>query len=240
MRTSTRASAYNQSMQVAAQLESVFIVGLAGTSGSGKSTVAKRVASRLKGHVISMENYSIVMNDLPLEERAKQDYDAPHAIDVRLLESHIRDYAAGHAIETPTCDFAKHLRVSDRSEHIPATSLLIVEGILALHFAQLRQHFDLSVYLEAPDDVCFHRRKVRDITERQRSLEFIQSQYEDSVLPAARRYALPSKRFANIVLDSEADLPIVEKRLFDAIVEKRALAAAIIIRRDPSDGSRLT
>ena len=236
MRTSARDSAYNQSMQVAAKLDSesidrlgkqgVFFVGLAGPSGSGKSTVAKRVASRLKGHVISMENYSIVMNDLPLEERAKQNYDAPHAIDVKLLESHIRDYAAGHAIEAPICDFAKHLRVSDRREHIPATSLLIVEGILALHFGQLRQHFDISIYLEAPDDVCFHRRKVRDITERQRSLEFIQSQYEDSVLPAARQYVLPSKRFASLVLDSEADLSTVEKRLYDAIVEKRALAGA--------------
>ena len=171
-----------------------------------------------------MENYSIVMNDLPLEKRAKQNYDAPHAIDVKLLESHLRDYAAGHAIEAPICDFAKHLRVSARREHIPASALLIVEGILALHFAQLRQHFDISIYLEAPDSVCFHRRKVRDITERQRSLEFIQSQYENSVLPAARQYVLPSKRFANLVLDSEADLSTVEKRLYDAIVEKRALA----------------
>lgn len=237
MRTFAQDSAYNQGMQVAAKLDSesigrlgkqrVFIVGLAGPSGSGKSTVAKRVASRLKGHVISMENYSIVMNDLPLEERAKQDYDAPHAIDVRLLESHIRHYAAGHAIEAPICDFAKHLRVSDRREHIPATSLLIVEGILALHFAQLRQHFDISIYLEAPDGVCFHRRKVRDITERQRTLEFIQSQYENRVLPAAWQYVLPSKRFANLVLDSEACLSTVEKRLYDAIVEKRGPAVGV-------------
>jgi uridine kinase len=219
-------------MQVAADLNSesidpredhsVFIVGLAGPSGSGKSTVAKRVASRLKGHVLSMENYSIVMNNLSLEERAKQDYDAPHAIDVKLLESHIRDYAAGHAIEIPICDFAKHLRVSNRREHIPISSLLIVEGILALHFAQLRQHFDLSIYLEAPDGDCFHRRKVRDITERQRSLEFIQKQYEDKVLPAARQYLLPSKRFANVVLDSAADLARVEQSLYDAITKKRA------------------
>src|SRR6202050_3335701 len=191
--------------------QGVLIIGLAGPSGSGKSTVAKRVTSRLKGHVISMESYTIVMNDLPLEERAKQDYDAPHAIDVKLLESHIREYAAGHAIEVPICNFAEHLRVSNRREHIPATSLLIVEGILALHFAQLRHHFDLSIYLEAPDGVCFHRRRVRDITERQRSLEFIQSQYEDKVLPAARQYVLPSKRFANLVLDGAADLATVEK-----------------------------
>jgi uridine kinase len=142
----------------------VFIVGVAGASGSGKSTVAKRVASRLKGHVLSMEIYSVEMNHLPLEQRAKLNYDAPHATDVKLLESQIRDYASGDAIEAPIYDFAKHLRVTDRRAHIPATSLLIVEGILALHFAQLRQHFDLSVYLEAPDEVCFHRRKVRDIT----------------------------------------------------------------------------
>jgi uridine kinase len=145
-------------------------------------------------------------------------------MDVKLLESHIRAYAAGHAIEAPICNFAEHLRVSNRREHIPAASLLIVEGILALHFAQLRQHFDLSIYLEAPDGVCFHRRKVRDITERQRSLEFIQSQYEDNVLPAARQYVLPSKRFANLVPDSAADLATVEQNLYDAIVEKRTLA----------------
>jgi uridine kinase len=202
----------------------VFVVGLAGASGSDKSTVAKRVASRLKGHVISMESYSIVMNDLPLEERAKQNYDAPHAIDVKLLERHIRDHVAGHAIETPICDFAKHLRVNDRTEHIPLGSLLIVEGILALHFAQLRQYFDLSIYLEAPEEICFHRRKVMDITERRRSLEFVQQQYEDKVLPAARQYVLPSKGFANQVLDSAADLASVEQSLYDAIVEKRALA----------------
>jgi uridine kinase len=234
VRTPSTDSAYNQSMQVVADLDAesihrlgeqgVFIVGLAGASGSGKSTVAKRVASRLKGHVLSMETYSIEMNHLPLEERAKLNYDAPHAIDVKLLESHIRDYASGKVIEAPIYDFAEHLRVSNRREHIPATSLLIVEGILALHFAQLRQHFDLSIYLEAPDGVCFHRRKVRDITERQRSLEFIQWQYENTVLPAARQYLLPSKRFANLVLDGAADLATVEKSLYDAIVEKHALA----------------
>ena len=205
--------------------EEIFVVGLAGPSGSGKSTVAKRVARRLNGHVISMEVYSIEMNQLPLEERAKQNYDAPNAIDVQLLESHIHDYAAGHAIEAPIYDFAQHLRVRDRHEHIAAKSLLIVEGILALHFARLRPHFDLSIYLDAPEEVCFHRRKVRDITERQRSLDFILWQYKNAVLPATRQYVLPSKNYADLVVDSEADLATVEKNVYDAIVEKRALAA---------------
>src|ERR1035438_7819705 len=235
VRTSAQDSAYNQGMQYVAELDSgsidrlggqgnVLIVGLAGASGRGKSTVAKRVASRLNGHVISMENYSIVMNDLTLEERAKQNYDAPHATDVKLLESHIRDYAAGKTIEAPVYDFAQHLRVTGQHERIPAQSLLIVEGILALHFAELRSHFDLSIYLEASDEICFHRRKVRDITERQRSIDFILWQYENAVLPAARQYLLPSKGYANLVLESEADLPTVEKSLYDAIVKRPALA----------------
>ena len=200
----------------------VFIVGLAGPSGSGKSTIAKRVASRLDGHVISMESYSIEMNHLPLEERAKLNYDAPHAIDMHLLESHIRDYASGKAIEAPLYDFAKHLRVSERI-HVPTKALLIVEGLLALHFAQLRQLFNLSIYLDAPEEVCFHRRKVRDITERQRSLDFILWQYQNNVLPAARQYVLPSKRYADLVLDSAGDRATVEKGLYDALVEKHAV-----------------
>jgi uridine kinase len=205
--------------------ESVFIVGLAGPSGSGKSTIARRVASRLNGHVISMESYSIEMNHLPLEERAKLNYDAPHAIDMQLLESHIRDYASGKAIEAPIYDFAKHLRVTGEGVRVPAKSLLIVEGILALHFSQLRPFLDLSIYLEAPEEVCFHRRKVRDITERQRSLDFILWQYKNNVLPAARQYVLPSKRYADLVLDSAGDMATVEKNLYDTLVEKHVLAA---------------
>jgi uridine kinase len=205
----------------------VFIVGLAGPSGSGKSTAARRVASRLNGHVISMEIYSADANHLPLQEREKRNYDAPDATDVELLESHIRKYAAGNPIDAPIYDFAQHLRVPDRREHIPPKPLLIVEGILALHFAELHPHFDLSIYLDAPEEVCFHRRKVRDITERQRAQEFIRWQYENCVLPAARQYLLPSKRYADLVLDSKPDLATVEKSLYDAITGKRALAAAL-------------
>jgi uridine kinase len=204
--------------------EKVFIVGLGGPSGSGKSTIAQRVASRLNGHVISMEVYSREMNHLPLEDRAKQNYDAPSAIDVPLLESHIRAYAAGKPIEAPIYDFAQHLRVSGRREHIAAKPLLIVEGILALHFPQLRPHFDLSIYLDAPEEVCFHRRKVRDITERQRSVDFILWQYKNTVLPATRQYVVPSKGYAHLVLDSKPELATVEKSLYDAIVGKRAAA----------------
>jgi uridine kinase len=211
---------------LAPPIEHIFIVGMAGPSGSGKSTVAKRVASSLNGHVISTEVYAVEMNHLPREERAKLNYDEPGAIDVQLLESHIRNYSLGKAIEAPIYDFAEHLRVSDRRDHIPAKSLLIVEGILALHGAALRSLFNLSIYLDAGDETCLHRRKVRDITERQRSLDFVLWQYENMVLPAARQYLLPSKRYADLVIDSAPDLPTVEKTVFDAIVDSRGSAAA--------------
>jgi uridine kinase len=206
--------------------EKVFVVGLAGPSGSGKSTVAKRVAALLNGHVMSMETYAVAVNHLSLDDRAKQDYDRPEATDVMLIESHIRKYAGGHAIEAPIYDFAQHLRVRERSLHVEPGPVLIVEGILALHFAELRPHYDLSIYLEALDEICFHRRRVRDITERQRTLEFIRWQYENAVLPAARRYLLPSKRYADLVIDSTPDVATVEKKLYDAVTRKKSRAAA--------------
>lgn len=207
-------------------MENVFVVGLAGPSGSGKSTVAKRVAARLGGHAVSMETYAMSVNHLSFDDRAKQDYDAPEATDVKLLEGHIRRFAAGNEIDAPIYDFAQHLRVRNRTERIAAKPLLIVEGILALHYAELRPHFDLAIYLDSPDEMCFHRRKVRDITERQRTLEMIEWQYQNTVLPAARKYLVPSKRYADVVIDSSKDLPTVEKAVTEAIGQKRAKAAA--------------
>jgi uridine kinase len=203
-----------------------FIVGLGGPSGSGKSTVAKRVASRLNGNVISMETYSAGSDDAPFEERAKRNYDEPDVIDVELLERHIRQYAAGQAFEAPIYDFAQHLRVTNRTEHVSAREILIVEGILALHFPQLQPFFDLAIYLEAPADVLFHRRRVRDITERQRSIDLIRWQYETMVIPAARRYLPTSKARADLVVDSKDDLANVEKEVYEAILKKRSAATA--------------
>ena len=210
--------------------EKIFIVGVGGPSGSGKSTVARRVAERLGGHAISMEAYSTDARELPLKEREKQNYDLPGAIDVALLESQVRKYAAGEAIEVPIYDFAQHLRVKERSEHVRSAPLLIVEGILALHFAQLRPHFDLAIYLEAPDEVCFHRRRVRDITERQRAVELIKWQWDNTVMPATRQYVGPSKQHANLVLDATAGLAVVEAKLYESIAGKRAAAGGGSLR----------
>jgi uridine kinase len=202
------------------KLDGVFVVGLAGPSGSGKSTAARSVAAKLGGFVISMETYTAPADHLPLAERAKLDFDVPDALDIRLLETHVREYAAGKPISAPIYDFATHSRVAGRVQSVPAQSLLIVEGILALHFEELRPYFDLAIYLECPDETCFHRRKVRDITERQRPLDLILWQYENTVLPAAKRYLLPSKRYAQVVVNSAGDRASVEQALQNAIVQK--------------------
>jgi uridine kinase len=204
-----------------------FIVGLAGPSGTGKSTIAEYVASHLNGRTVSMERYSLSANGLPLEERARLNYDEPDVIDVQLLEKDILKYISGRDIESPIYDFANHLRVLELREHIAAGSLLIVEGILALHFVELRSHYDLSIYLEAPDEICFRRRQVRDITERQRSAELVRWQYENTVVPATRLYVEPSKRFADLVIDTSRDLAIVEKCVEEAIEGRRAHAATM-------------
>lgn len=172
-----------------------------------------------------METYAVSVNHFSFEDRAKQNYDEPAATDVALLESHIRKYAAGQPIDTPIYDFAQHLRTR-RTECLLVKPLLIVEGILALHFAELRPHYDLAIYLDAPEDVCFRRRQVRDITERQRSVEFIKWQWENTVLPAARQYLPSSKRYANVVIVGASDVSVVEKAVCDAIAQKRSKAAA--------------
>jgi uridine kinase len=211
-----------------------FIVGIGGVSGTGKSTVAKQVASRLNGQTVSMERYTLPAEGLSLEERERLNYDEPAVIDVELLENDILRYSAGHSIESPIYDFANHSRVLGHSDHVPASPLLIVEGILALHFIELRSYYDLSIYLEAPSDVCFRRRQVRDITERQRSLDLIRWQWENTVMPSVERYVLPSKRAAHVVIDSSPDGRTVERRLEEVILERRSPAAAKVGRDQTS------
>jgi uridine kinase len=203
----------------------VFVVGLAGRSGSGKSNIARHIVSRLNGNVLSMETYAVSVNHLKFDERAKTDYDSPAATDIALLESHLRRLVAGLEIEAPIYDFAQHLRVAGRTQQVAARPLVIVEGILALHYAELRPHFDLSIYLDAPDEVCFHRRRVRDIVERQRDSAFVSWQWENMVQPAAKKYLLPSKRYADVVIDASREAAAVESAVEEAISAKRAKGA---------------
>lgn len=205
--------------------EQLFVVGLAGPSGSGKSTVAERVAARLGGHVMSLETYTRPMNHLSLEQRRAVNYDSPEVLDIALVIEHLRQYASGRPIDAPIYDFANHLRL-DRRQKIEPKGLLIIAGILTLHYTELRPELHFSIYLEAPDRTCLHRRKVRDITERQRPIEYILWQYQQTVLPMAQRYCIPSKRYADTVIDSTPELPVVERSVEQAIIAAMSKRAA--------------
>jgi uridine kinase len=197
-----------------------FIVGMGGPSCAGKTSVAEKVAAKLAGRVLSMDSYYHDLSHLTLAERTKQNFDLPESIDSALLQAHVLHYAAGHNVNRPVYDFATHTRIPNRTVLMPWTPVLIVEGMLVLHWPELRRHFDLSVYLDAPDDVCFHRRKVRDIVERQRSQDFIQKQYETTVRPMAKQYVLPTHAFASVVLSGQKAPDVVVTELADAIRAK--------------------
>lgn len=194
-----------------------FVVGLGGPSCTGKTSVAAQVAGRLGGRVLSMESYYRDLSDIPLEERANKNFDSPEAIDSSLIEAQVEEFAAGKDVHAPVYDFSAHTRDNKHTVRVTWAPVLIVEGILVLHWPELRAQFDLSVYLDAPDDICFHRRRVRDIVERQRSQDYILKQYEETVRPMAELYIRPTKGFADVVINSQKGLDLVEAELLDAI-----------------------
>jgi len=202
-----------------------FIVGLGGPSCTGKSTLAKRIAERLGGKTISMESYYNDLSHLAASERPKCNFDAPEALDAALLDRHVSEFAQGRDIEVPIYDFAEHTRVSGEHELLKSAPLLIVEGILVLYWPELRTNYDLSVYLDAPDDICFQRRRVRDIVERQRSQEFIRQQYYDTVVPMAHQYVYPTKHYADAVIDASREISAVETELLAKISEAMQVKA---------------
>jgi len=202
-----------------------FIVGLGGPSCTGKSTLAKRLAARLGGKTISMESYYNDLSHMPASERPKCNFDAPESLDAALLDRHVSEFAQGRDIEVPIYDFADHTRVSGRHELLKSAPLLIVEGILILYWPELRSNYDLKVYLEAPDDVCFQRRRVRDIVERQRSQEFIRQQYFGTVVPMARQFVYPTKHYADAVIDASREISAVETELTAKVTEAMRVKA---------------
>jgi uridine kinase len=197
--------------------ERTLIVGIAGPSGSGKSTVARRLAASLGAGMVSMESYYRDLSALPIAERERKNFDSPDALDAALLVRQVKDFSEGKDIQAPVYDFAAHTRLSNKFELIASGPILIVEGILVLNWPELRSRFSLSFYLDAADDVCFQRRMVRDIVERQRSHEFVRRQYRETVLPMAIQYVYPTKAFASFVVDAAQDIPVVEEAVLSRV-----------------------
>ena len=178
------------------------IVGIAGGSGSGKSTVARKITEALSpasAAFIDMDAYYRNHVELTLEERRRVNWDHPEAFDLDLLASHLDALARGEAIEKPVYDFVSHLR-EERTVHIPPRDVVVIDGILLFVEEAVRRSCDVKVFVDADADVRLIRRIRRDMSKRGRPLEEILEQYLTTVQPMHLQFVEPSKRYADIIV----------------------------------------
>ncbi len=180
------------------------VIGVAGGSGSGKTTVVRNIIEALgDGHVSVLEHDRYYRDHpaLRFEDRAALNYDHPDALETDLLVRHVKELRAGHAIEMPVYDFARHARKATTEPLEPRTAI-IVEGILIFTDAALRKLMDVKVFVDTDSDLRFIRRLQRDITERGRTVESVIDQYLSTVKPMHLEFAEPSKRYADVIIPS--------------------------------------
>jgi uridine kinase len=178
------------------------IIGIAGGTGSGKTTVAHALQQELgKDNValIAQDSYYTSLSELPFAERAKRNFDHPDAFENELLLQHLHELRQGCSVAVPVYDFTQHTR-SDTTLMIPARPVIVVEGILIFADPQLRAAFDIKVFVDTDPDVRVLRRILRDLNERGRSLESVRKQYLETVKPMHEAFVEPSKRFADIII----------------------------------------
>ena len=179
----------------------ILVIGIAGGTGSGKTTLMKNIVDRFQDlvTVISHDNYYKRHDDLTFEERCALNYDEPNALDTSLLAYHLDQLRHGMAIQCPVYDFTLHNR-SDETIHIEPKPVIIVEGILIFENEPLRELMDIRIFVDTDADIRLCRRVKRDVNKRGRSLESVLAQYQATVKPMHEKYVEPSKKYANLVV----------------------------------------
>lgn len=178
------------------------LVGIAGGTGSGKSTVTRRLADALTGHAvgfIAMDAYYKDLGRMPMDERRRRNFDHPDAYDLDLLVEHLDLLHRGEAVDVPVYDFRRHER-SVEVTPVPPSEVIIVDGILLFHDARVRDLCQVKVYVDADADVRLARRIRRDMAERGRALDDILDQYLTTVRPMHDQYIAPTKAFADLIV----------------------------------------
>ncbi len=178
------------------------IIGVTGGSGSGKTSVSRAIFDQLHGHSLMMlqeDSYYKSQDDIPFEERTKVNYDHPNAFDTDLLIEQLEDLLSWKTIEIPVYDYAAHTRSKEVLVQEPR-EVIIVEGILTLNDARLRDLMDIKIFVDTDDDIRIIRRIQRDIEERGRTLQSVIDQYLETVKPMYHQFIEPSKRYADIIV----------------------------------------
>jgi uridine kinase len=179
-----------------------FLIGVAGGSSSGKTTVAERLAELAGGThlaLVKLDSYYVDLSDRPREQREAFDYDHPDAFDWPLLNDHLAALAAGAAVPVPIYDYVQYNRSGD-VRVVPPARIVVVEGILVLWEPALRERFDLKVFVDTDADIRLIRRLRRDVAERGRTTESVIEQYLTTVRPAHEQFIEPSKRYADVII----------------------------------------
>lgn len=182
--------------------ERPLVIGLAGGTGSGKTTVARALVETAgpgRAVLLPQDAYYRAQRDVPAEVRARTNYDEPGAFDHDLLVAHVDALRAGRSVERPVYDFERDDRAAETT-HVPSAAVIIVEGILVLHDVALRTRLSLKVFVDAPADERFIRRLERDVRERGRSAQSVIEQYRRTVKPMHDLFVEPSKAHADIIL----------------------------------------
>lgn len=179
----------------------VLIVGIAGGTGSGKTTFARALQESLGEDcvIVPQDSYYIANTELPFEERLLINYDHPDALEDDLLIEHLQMLRAGQKVEVPVYDFASYAR-TDKTVTVEPRAIVIVEGILVLTNPLLRKEFDLKVFVDTDPDVRILRRLTRDVQKRGRSLDSVRSQYLETVKPMHEAFVEPAKRYADLIV----------------------------------------
>lgn len=183
----------------------MLIIGIAGGTGSGKTTVVHQIMNELpetEVGIISQDSYYKETHDLSYEERAKINFDHPRAIDFDLLVQHLKDLKANKAIDQPVYSFVKHNRTSD-TIHTHPRKVMIVEGILILTNPELRDMFDIKIFVHADSDERLIRRLKRDIAERGRDMEEVLNRYQNTLKPMHEQFIEPTKAYADIIIPND-------------------------------------
>ncbi|MDD3170933.1 MAG: uridine kinase [Bacilli bacterium] len=198
------------------------LIGIAGGTASGKTTIAKKVfqASEKYGSVvvIRLDDYYKEISNLSLEERAKINYDHPDSYDSTLLIEHLKQLKNGNSIEKPTYDFVIHNR-SQEKEIINPANVVIVEGIMIFAIPELKDLFDIKIFVDTPDDIRFIRRLSRDIKHRGRTVDSVVDQYLATVRPMHLLFVEPSKKYADIIIPEGGENHVAIDFLVTKIVD---------------------
>ena len=179
----------------------ILVIGIAGGTGSGKTTLMKNLIGRFGDvvTVLSHDNYYKRHDEIPYEERCKLNYDEPEAFDTSLMVYHLDQLRHGYDIECPVYDFTVHNRAPE-TIHIIPKKVIIVEGILIFENEELRNLMDIRIFVDTDADVRLCRRIKRDVNKRGRTLESVLTQYQQTVKPMHEKYVEPSKKYAHIVV----------------------------------------